>query len=322
VPAPLRGGRRGAAGLRPHLPGAFCTVCGVSTPRFLELPEGVEGRRVDTPVGEFAVLDTGPRGSATVLLVPGWTGSKEDFLPLLPLVAEAGYRAVAVDLRGQFETPGADAAAAYTLDGYGGDVLALAEVLDGRPVHLVGHSFGGLVARSAVLRDPRAVRSLTLLCSGPGAVPPSQHPLLHALADGIAAHGLAATWRVKRAYDRSQGAPEQPPPIEAFLQRRFTANDPESLRAMSLLLTTAPDAVRDLAATDVPVLVATGVGDDGWPVAEQAAMAARLGVDHVLLEGAGHSPAVEQPAPTAGVLCAFWASVDAPGRDLVAAVAT
>src|SRR3954454_12858034 len=120
--------------------------------------------------GPLIALNTGPADGATVLLVAGYTGSKEDFAPLLRPLGNAGYRAVALDQRGQFESPGPDDPAAYTVDELAADVLAVLRALreeDGDLVHLVGHSFGGIVSRGAVLADPSAVTSLTLLGSGP-----------------------------------------------------------------------------------------------------------------------------------------------------------
>src|SRR5437763_10851727 len=76
--------------------------------------------------GPLAALDTGPDdASATVLLVAGYTGSKEDFAPLLAPLATAGVRAVAVDQRGQYESPGPDDPAAYCVDELAADVLAV-----------------------------------------------------------------------------------------------------------------------------------------------------------------------------------------------------
>ena len=74
--------------------------------------------------------------------------------------------------------------------------------------------------------SPQAVASLTLLCSGPGPQPAERHVLLQAMADAIPAIGLPATWLAKRAYERSQGAPEPPPEIERFMELRFVKNHP------------------------------------------------------------------------------------------------
>jgi alpha-beta hydrolase superfamily lysophospholipase len=49
----------------------------------------------------------GPPDGRRVVLVPGATGSKEDFRRVLPLLAAAGYRAESFDLAGQFESAGA-----------------------------------------------------------------------------------------------------------------------------------------------------------------------------------------------------------------------
>lgn len=278
----------------------------VSTPRTLDLPDGVRRWNLPTPRGEFAILHSGDGPLA--LLVPGWTGSKEDFAPVLRPLADAGYRAVAFDQRGQFETPGSGEDSSYTFPALAADLLAVADSLaePGTAVHLVGHSFGGLVARTAVIAEPAAFATLTLLCSGPAALPEDRQQLLTSMAEAIPALGLAATWQAKRAYERAHGAPDIPSHIEDFLRRRFLSNDPASLRAMTNHLITAPDEVKELRNTGVPVLVTFGAADDGWPPEVQRAMAGDLSAPVRVIDGAGHSPTVERPAETAGVLTGFW----------------
>src|SRR5687767_12642623 len=157
----------------------------MSTPRTLTLPEGVEATGIETPVGTFAAhIVRVSRPIAHVQLIPGWTGSKEDFTPLLRLLAAAGFDATAYDQRGQFETPG-QAGDDYTLDGFATDAIALASTCSDAPSHLMGHSFGGLVAQQAVLATPSAWRSLSLLDTGPGALAETPNRPLRMLLDAI-----------------------------------------------------------------------------------------------------------------------------------------
>ncbi|MGW0228825.1 alpha/beta fold hydrolase [Actinopolymorpha singaporensis] len=287
----------------------------MSTPRFLDLPTGVRSARLGTSRGDFAVLEAGPAEwssavpGSVALLLPGWTGSKEDFLSLLPLLARTGRRAVAVDQRGQYETAGPDEPSAYDLNELGLDAYAMAEAMDAGPVHLVGHSFGGLIARAAVLAKPEAFASLTLLGSGPAGLGGQQAQLLNLMVEAIPTQGLAAVYAAKRELERRNGAAEEPAHIEEFLARRFRANNPVSLTEFTRQLVTAPDLVAELAATGVPAMVAFGVDDDAWSPAVQREMADRLGAQVHEIEGAGHSPAVDRPEATADALTAYWNSL-------------
>ena len=62
----------------------------MSTPRSLEMPDHVRSATVQTARGTFAVLEAQPcRGVSyrkPALLVPGFTGSKEDFLAVIGLL--------------------------------------------------------------------------------------------------------------------------------------------------------------------------------------------------------------------------------------------
>ena len=269
--------------------------------------------------GPLTALDTGGDGErGTVLLVAGYTGSKEDFAPLLRPLCAAGLRVVALDQRGQYESPGPDDPARYSVPELGADLLAVARVLadeTGVP-HLVGHSFGGLVARAAVLADPAAFASLTLLGSGPSRLVGPRADLLDHLGPLLEAGGVPLVHETLQQLAMTDPkAQAVPAPTRAFYGRRFLANSAAGLRGMADAMTSEPDRVAELAATGVPVLVAHGIADDAWTPEVQADMARRLGARHAVIPGSIHSPAVENPPETLAVLLDFWASVSVSAAD-------
>jgi pimeloyl-ACP methyl ester carboxylesterase len=168
----------------------------------MTLPEQVSAVAVKTSRGRFAALEARPgRGVCErqpALLLPGYTGSKEDFLPILQSLAEAGRMAIAIDLRGQYQSPPAASPAGYAPGELASDVIAVAEAIaagrDGRAVtghgglsgvHLAGHSMGGLIAREAVLTGCAGPVSLALIGSGPGRIPGERARLLRAALAGL-----------------------------------------------------------------------------------------------------------------------------------------
>ena len=284
----------------------------MSTPTSLELPEGTRRATIETARGEFAALDAlpaaGPCELGTALLVPGYTGSKEDFTAILGQLAAAGRRVIAIDLRGQYQTPGPDDPAAYDLAELGADITAVAEATQAS--HLLGHSFGGLVARSAVLGG-YTPDSLTLLSSGPGALPGPRAEELRVFlsyVDGTPDSDLkdkvAEMWHASlRPQAVAAGVAA---PILAFLEERMLGNNPTGLVTMAADLLNADDRTADLAARSIPTFVLYGEDDNAWPPALQQDMAARLNAERTCIPAAAHNPNVEAPATTAHALTTFW----------------
>lgn len=282
----------------------------MSTLRTLDIDGSVRRADVWTERGTFATFAASPQGTAlphgNVFLVPGFTGSKEDFAVLLPLLAAAGWNAATYDQRGQFDSP-AVPDDDFSLAGFAADALMVAGELlgDEEQVHLVGHSFGGLVAAEAALFRPQRWATLTLMCSGPGRIEHERQSLLDAAAR-VERQGLESAYQasVRRNRDRGLAPPE--PEIEKFLHRRFSSNSPESLAAMARLLAEAPDRTSELAELDLRVAVLRGATDDAWPHDVQADLAAALGTTVVVIPDAGHSPNVEQPGLTRDALVRIW----------------
>jgi pimeloyl-ACP methyl ester carboxylesterase len=262
--------------------------------------------RFELSSGPIAALQSGPSGGAPVLLVPGFTGSKEDFGPLLDPLGAAGFGVTAIDLPGQVESPGLPTAADYTPQRLGAVVREVAARL-GERVLLLGHSFGGLVARAAVIAEPSRFASLVLLCSGPAALPGARRAALDRLEPLLATAGLPGVYAaLQSAAAGTPGYVPPPPEVAEFIERRFLGSAPEMYVGMAAALRTEPDRVAELAAAGRPMLVLHGRDDDAWPPAQQREMAQRLGARYEVVPDAAHSPNVENPAATARSLLEFW----------------
>ena len=317
----------------------------MSTPTSLDLPDGVRRTTIRTARGAFAALEAAPASGVcerdAALLVPGYTGSKEDFLAILDLLADDSRHVVAIDMRGQFETAGADEPGGYAAAALGADILAIMHSTGAR--HLVGHSYGGLIGREAVLAAAGAeLTSFTLMSSGPGALTGRRARDLRAMlaALGVTGDGsdggdggrerpdkdalragVAELWRSHLEPEASAaGVPDD---IVAFLGRRMLGNDPDGLILMATHMLAAPDRTAELARLDeLPMLVIYGENDNTWSPVAQENMARRLGARRLCIPAAVHSPAVEAPTTTASALTQFWDAAEATRSYSAAASGT
>ncbi|MGH3708995.1 MAG: alpha/beta fold hydrolase [Pseudonocardiaceae bacterium] len=267
----------------------------------------VQVRVADATLAALLAEPADPAGAVAVL-VPGYTGSKEDFAALLDPLCRASLSVLAIDLPGQYESPGPDREQDYLPDSLGRTLAVLVADLaaDGDRVLLLGHSYGGLVCRAAVLAGA-PVTGLTLLDSGPGALPAGERrALLDATEPIMRAEGIEVVERLREARD---GIVE-PPELAALLRARFLRSSAAGLLGMATGLRTEPDRVVKLATVlrthAIPCQVVFGESDDAWPVPVQREMAARLGAEVAMIPGTAHSPNIENPPALLDALLPTW----------------
>lgn len=130
-------------------------------------------RTVEAPAGRLHLVEqgTGP----LVLLVHGFPESWYSWRRQLPALAAAGYRAVAIDVRGYGRSSRPEAAEAYRMLDLVEDNVAVVRALGEESAVIVGHDWGSNIAAVSALIHPGVFRAVGLL-SVPYAPPGGPRP--------------------------------------------------------------------------------------------------------------------------------------------------
>ncbi|NEB94868.1 alpha/beta fold hydrolase [Streptomyces bauhiniae] len=130
-------------------------------------------RIVEVPAGRLHLAEqgTGP----LVLLVHGFPESWYSWRRQLPALAAAGYRAVAIDVRGYGRSSKPEATDAYRMLGLVEDNVAVVRALGEESAVVVGHDWGSNIAAASALLHPGVFRAVGLL-SVPYAPPGGPRP--------------------------------------------------------------------------------------------------------------------------------------------------
>lgn len=271
-------------------------------------PPGTVRDVVPTPSGGLARVSVGPDDGDRVLLVPGVTGSKEDFTLMMPLLAAAGFRVESFDLAGQFESSSAGPERLdpprerYDYALFEDDLVAVIE--SGRtPAHVLGYSFAGIVARQVLVARPDLFRSLALLST-----PPASGQVFRGvkrigrLSDHATPHVGARLllWGIRNNLNRV------PPRRLQFVRERFASTRRSSVDDIVGLMMAAPDVEQAVAAAPIPKLVAVG-SHDLWPLSQHVFHAQSIGAELAVYE-TGHSPCETAPHQLTRDLVRLFAS--------------
>ncbi len=262
------------------------------------LPAGTERDRVAAPSGELARISMGPEEGERVVLVPGVTGSKEDFILMMPLFAAAGYRVESYDMAGQYESTAAGPENLdpprdrYGLELFTDDLLAVLDAGPARtgPAHVLGYSFAGTVAAVVAARRPELFASLTLLSAPPVAGQSLRRfKKVGWLSRAVPGRALGTPFVAALRYNVHRA----PAHRAVFVRARLELTRASSVGDILALMKRTPDYADALRATGLPLLVAAGTGDV-WPAQTHLAFAERLGAQPLILP-TGHSPCETAP---------------------------
>ncbi|WUH92376.1 alpha/beta hydrolase [Streptomyces sp. NBC_00433] len=121
----------------------------------------VTHRLVASPAGRVHLVEQG--SGPLVLLVHGFPESWYAWRHQLPALAAAGYRAVAVDVRGYGRSSKPEGVEAYRMRELVADAVAVVHGLREREAVVVGHDWGAGVAANSALLRPDVFRAVGLL---------------------------------------------------------------------------------------------------------------------------------------------------------------
>lgn len=241
-------------------------------------------------------IQAGRGPGAPLLLVHGFTGSKEDFALVLDELGN-DRKVVAVDLPGHGGSQAPPDPAGYGLSASAEWVLRAAAALDLGAHHLLGHSLGGLVVQRVAAAAGQRLRSLVLMDTGLGALRDEVADLVARVAVAAREHGMQAAWEERCRLNQRRAVRYEPPHgREDFVRRRFLALDPAAVVAGAHSLIEAAPLDAFLRRIRIPVLVIHGEHDDAWTPVEQQLLARTVrGAELAVVRASRHSPQLENP---------------------------
>lgn len=232
-------------------------------------------------------------GGPVLLLLHGIGSNSRAFRHQLADLSDT-YGVVAWDAPGYGRS--AEPAEPFTFDSLADDAAALLDHLGAARAHVLGHSFGGVVAQFLTRRHPERVASLILVDTNPGSgsLPePERSVRVRRRLESLA---TMTPRQIAEARAPTLLSPEAPVELVEEMISIMAEIRPAGYRAAAIAMGTT-DVSHWLSSIEVPTLVICGEDDDVTPpsTAEQLAHAiprARL----VLIPGAGHASPQERPA--------------------------
>ena len=228
-------------------------------------------------------------GAECVIVLPGAPGDHSSFAPTLPWLGVDEFTYAFVDYRGFGSSR--ELAGEYSLAELTADIRGVADHLGWQQFHLVGHSFGGMLAQRLAVDATSRIKSVVAVTPVPAsgiqldeagrelilaAVDNDEH--FHAVVDLLTGNRLSSTW------------------IDTFLRQTHETTTPTALLAY-LQLAMDADFASEVKGLPTPFLILVGEHDLVYRVElirrTMAAWLPNAVVD--IMYNCGHFPMLEIP---------------------------
>jgi len=258
--------------------------------------------------GKLAFDDRGE--GPLVVCVPSMGDVRQEYRFLAPLLVEAGYRVVTMDLRGLGEA--SVGWPDYSVAAIGADILALIRHLNAGPALLVGDSMAGGAAVWAAAEAPELIAAVVLMDAFVRDIgSPGLSGLLYRLL-------FADLWgpAVWGKYYSSLYPTRKPTDWKEYIQQlQRNLGEPGRMRVLrGMILASKRASEERLSKVKAPALVIMGTKDPDFkqPVQEAQFLGSALHAPVHMIEGAGHYPHAEMPEQVAPLLISFFKQVQEP----------
>lgn len=263
---------------------------------------GVERR--EAAIGDHTWVWFERGAGPPLVLVHGFTGSKENWLPMVAELSRR-HRVIVPDLPGWGESTRLDDAD-YGIDSQAARLAGFIESLDLRGADLVGHSMGGAISGLVAARQPERLATLTLMNTAGVTFKPNDFARRILAGDLPFNVDDRAGW-ARLVDDLFVVKPFLPARLADVLIERNRASHDFHRRVMARLSGDEQLILeRNLGAIALPTLVFWCDGDRVLDVSAVDTLVRGLPLAELeTLRGCGHMPMMERPAATAATLEAF-----------------
>lgn len=266
------------------------------------------GRILSLPGGELEVVERGPKRASPIVLIHCFTCAVNWWDEMIPLL-DRDHRVVAIDLLGHggSEKP----TSGYSIENQADLVAQALGKLGVSNAEVVGHSLGGPVTIALAEQSPQLVKRMVLIDS----IPDTSYGDVGFIGELPFKPVIGeALWRIKPDFSIRNG-------LEVAFAPGYSVPDAfvEDVKRMTYSAYTGSHDAFDeytgekslpdrAAALGKPLLAIMGAEEQIASDPRESLAAYRdavPGVETMLIAGAGHSPNVEKPAETAGLVLRF-----------------
>ena len=250
-------------------------------------------------VGEIEVYFEQAGSGPRLLFISGTGGDLRRRPSVFERPIGPQFEILSYDQRGLGQTSKPDRD--YSMAEYAEDAVGLLDAVGWDRCHVMGTSFGGMVAQEIAIRHPKRIDRLVLACSSSGGAGGASYPLHHHIGDSPEARarrqvGLSD----KRKTPEWQAA--HPEEFEAAVEQtlagaRVGAGEPGKAEGSrrQLVARSHHDTYDRLSSIDAPVFICGGKYDGIAPVANQEALHRQIQGSRMELFEGGHGFLNEDP---------------------------
>jgi abhydrolase domain-containing protein 6 len=282
---------------------ALYAAIGIARPKWILQTEfarqrwlaSAEEKEVAVADHRWSLLEAGDQSKPLIVLVHGFTGSKENWLPIIGGLAE-NYHVIAVDLPGWGESerkPDAD----YSALAQSVYLQQFLSTLNKKTHVLIGHSMGGLIVGHAVRQDPQIAERIVLMSSAGVKFEENEF-----VRESLAGRSPFVVRNAADLHKQISWAFAEPPflpwPVDKLIAEQRAAQIPFEQTVLNQLRQDIDSQLleNNLSALSAPVLLLWGDKDRVVDVSSVDIFQARLSNSQKkILPGCGHMPMMERP---------------------------